>query len=237
MSVSRTWLVTGSSRGLGFELVRQLLTEASNTVIATCRNPDGATSLKSLRDAAEGQLHVMRLDVSDETSIRSSAQTVGEILGDGRGLDYLINNAAISNGNDTAFEFSASGFESTLKSNVIGPALLGQVLLPYLLKGQSKVIVNFSSGLGSIGLDYGGQNATYSISKTAVNMLTYKQAKAQPELIAIAVDPGWVKTDMGGEKAPLEPHESVSAILKLVNSLDSSNSGKYYRYDGDELLW
>ncbi|EMD39460.1 hypothetical protein CERSUDRAFT_80840 [Gelatoporia subvermispora B] len=237
MSAPRTWLVTGSSRGLGLEIVRQLLSDASNTIIATCRNPDNASSLKSLADNAKGVLHVVRLDVSDEVSIQSSVQAVEEILGSSRGLDYLVNNAAISSGNDTAFGFSVAGFESTLKSNVIGPALLGQVLLPYLLKGDRKVIVNFSSGLGSIGLDYGGQNATYSISKTAVNMLTYKQARAQPELIAIALDPGWVKTDMGGQNAPLEPHESVSEILKLITSLSLSESGKYYRYSGEELLW
>lgn len=87
---STTWLVTGSSRGIGFEVVKQLASDPSKEIFATCRNPDSASTLKSL----PGKLHVLMLDVDDEASIRNAAEAVSAILGD-RGLDYLINNAGI----------------------------------------------------------------------------------------------------------------------------------------------
>ncbi|OCH86259.1 NAD(P)-binding protein [Obba rivulosa] len=229
-----------SSRGIGFELVRQLLADPLNLVIAACRNPDGATALNALResDTAKGELHVVELDVSDEASIRGSAKAVEQILGEGRGLDYLVNNAGANNGNDSAFAFSSEAFTRIFQTNVVGPALMGEAYLPYLLKSNRKVIVNMSSGLGSISLcQYGPQFMTYAIAKAALNMLTNKQAKACSELIVISLHSGWVKTDMGGEAAALEPHESVSGILNVVTSLESNDSGKFYKYDGEEWPW
>lgn len=85
-----TWLVTGSSRGIGFEVVKQLASDPSREIFATCRNPETASALNSL----SGKLHVVKLDVDDEVSIRNAAETISAILGD-RGLDYLINNAGI----------------------------------------------------------------------------------------------------------------------------------------------
>ncbi|KAI0941849.1 hypothetical protein AcV7_002421 [Taiwanofungus camphoratus] len=236
MSSPFTWLITGTSRGIGLEVTRQLLSSPSNFVIATCRNPEAAPALQALKSGAKGVLHIVALDVSDEMSIRNSVKTVGAIFG-GRGLDYLYNNAGINMGDDSAFDFSYQGLLETLQANVAGPALLAQVYLPYLDKGRRKVIVNVTSGLASIGLDFGAKNATYSISKMALNMLTYKQARARPDLIAYVIDPGWVKTDMGGPDAVMQPHESVAAQLELATSATSKNSGKFYRHDGEEIVW
>ncbi|CAL1698717.1 unnamed protein product [Somion occarium] len=236
MSESYTWLITGASRGLGLEMVRQLLQSSSNTIIAACRTPDNAAVLKSLHTDAKGTLHVIQIDTADEASIRASSTIVKTILGE-RGLDYLISNAAIGGNDVTAFSFSVPSFRRTLETNVIGPAIVADTFLPLLEKGNRKVLVNISSGLASIGLDFGDIAAVYSISKTALNMLTYKQAKAKPEFIVFCVDPGWVKTDMGGEKAPLEPHESVSKVLKIVADATSQSSGKFFRYDGEVLAW
>lgn len=83
-----------TSRGIGLELVKQLLADPSNFVVATCRTPDKATALHALKEGAKGTLHVVALDVADEASIRNSRAAVEEALG-GRGLDYLYNNAAI----------------------------------------------------------------------------------------------------------------------------------------------
>ena len=86
--------VNRTSRGIGLELVRQLVSNPSNIVVATCREPSRASKLHALKDGAKGQLHVVALDVSSESSIRGSVAEVSRILGD-RGLDYLYNNAAI----------------------------------------------------------------------------------------------------------------------------------------------
>ncbi|CCM06007.1 uncharacterized protein FIBRA_08250 [Fibroporia radiculosa] len=240
MSSSFTWLITGASRGIGLEITRQLSTSSSNVVIATCRNPEGATALQALKGDAKGEMHIVKLDIVSEASIRESVPLVGKILGD-RGLDYLYNNAAITEGNDSAFDFSYSGLLQTLQANVAGPALLAQVYLPYLEQGKRKVIVNVTSGLASIGTDFGAKNATYSLSKTALNMLAYKQAKARPDFIAYVVDPGWVKTgesfDMGGAGAIMEPHETVSRQLKIATTVTLNDSGKFFRHDGEEIPW
>jgi len=219
------------------ELTRQLVASPSNFVIATCRSPDSATALQALKSDAKGTLHILALDTGDETSIRESVKAVDAILG-GKGLDYLYNNAAVMDGgNDSAFNFSYAALLNTLKVNVAGPALMAQLYIPYLEKGKRKVIVNITSGLASIGLDFGDKNATYSVSKTALNMLTYKQAKARPDLIAYVIDPGWVKTDMGGPGAMLEPHETVAKQLKLATSVTAKDSGKFFSHAGEEIVW
>ncbi len=84
-----------ASRGIGLELTRQLLTNPSNIVVATCRNPPGANDLSALKDSAKGTLHIAQIDVSDEDSIRNSVKAVEALLGADASIDYLYNNAAI----------------------------------------------------------------------------------------------------------------------------------------------
>ncbi|OSX61335.1 hypothetical protein POSPLADRAFT_1047550 [Postia placenta MAD-698-R-SB12] len=233
-----TWLITGSSRGLGLEIVRQLIRSPANLVIATCRNPAAATALQALRGDSKGPLHVVPLDVSDPDSIRSSVKTVEDILGD-QGLDYLYNNAGISPGIEPAFDFEYSDLLETLKINIAAPALISQVYLPLVEKSNRKVIINVSSGLGSIGLDRGSVYSAYSVTKAGLNMLTYKQAKAKPDLIVITLAPGWTKTGeyMGGPNAVLEPYQSVEGQLKVVTGLTPQDSGKFFDYTGEILPW
>jgi len=235
---SFTWLITGSNRGIGLELTTQLLALPSNTVIATCRTPEKATELHALKGSTsvKGSLHIVALDVSSETSIRESVKAVDKIL-DGRGLDYLYNNAAVNPTDDSPFDFSYPEFLEVLQINVGAPALIAHLYFPYLEKGQRKVIVNMTSGLASIGLDCGPKCTSYSVSKTAINMLTYKQAKARPDFTAIVLDPGWVKTAMGGEGAVLEPEESVRGIVKVVTSVTPTDSGQFFRYNGTKHPW
>ncbi|KZT63399.1 NAD(P)-binding protein [Daedalea quercina L-15889] len=240
MSQISTWLVTGSSRGIGLELVRQLVANPQNVIVATCRDPARASKLATLKESAQGELHIVALDVGSEAGIRGSVAEVSAILGS-RGLDYLYNNAAITEGDDSAFGFSYAGLLETLRANVAGPALLGMVYLPLLgmvylpllERGRRRVIVNMTSGLASIGLDFGGKNATYSISKTALNML----AKTRPDLIAYVVDPGWVKTDMGGPGAMMEVEESVARLITLATTATAESSGKFFRNDGEQNPW
>ncbi|RPD60418.1 C-factor [Lentinus tigrinus ALCF2SS1-7] len=226
-----------ASRGIGLELTKQLLTNLSNVIVATCRNPPGANDLHALKDTAKGTLHIARIDVSDEDSIRDSVKVVEELLGENASIDYLYNNAAINEGNDTAFTFSSAVLMRTIQANVIGPAVMSQCYLHLLEKSQKKTIINITSGLASIGLDLGPKCATYTISKTALNMLAYKQKTERPDFTVIVLDPGWVKTVMGGEGAILEPEESVSNIIRTVTGLKHEDSGKFFQYDGGTIAW
>ncbi|KAA1474988.1 C-factor [Dentipellis sp. KUC8613] len=236
MSDTTTWLITGTNRGIGLEFVKQVLQSPSNIVIAACRNPTAADALKTLAASYPDRLHITTIDIGDAESIKASVEPVKSLLEE-KGLDYLVNNAAITEGNDSAFGMSLDGLMRSFKINVAGPALVSQAYLPYLLKGRRKVIMSFTSGIASIGLDYGAKNASYSISKTALNMLTYKQATERPDVIAFVVDPGWVKTDMGGEGAMIEAQESVSHLLKLITGATQESSGKFFRYTGEVLPW
>ncbi|KAI0083640.1 C-factor [Irpex rosettiformis] len=231
-----TWFITGTSRGIGLEFVRQLVAEPTNLVIATCRTPDKATELNDLKSGAKGELHILPLDTSSMEAIEGVVGHVQGILGD-RGLDYLINNAAVNLADDRAFNFKPDDLLKTFNVNVVGPAHLAQVLLPFIEKSQKKFILNFSTGLASMGLDHEPKAATYSISKTGISMLTHKQAKTKPELTVIAVDPGWVKTVMGGAGALIEPAESVEALLALMARSTPAESGKFFTRTGTEIPW
>ncbi|KAH7928766.1 NAD(P)-binding protein [Leucogyrophana mollusca] len=230
-----TWFLTGASRGIGLETTRQLLQDPSTTVFASCRSPSSASELAALA-SSPGKLHIVQLDVASPESIEKGCKEVLRLLG-GEPLDYVMNNAAINRGADLAFDFDPKDLADSIALNVNGPALVSRLLLPALEKSSRKVIMNMTSGLASIGTDHGPKAASYSISKAAVNMLTYKQARERPDLIPFVIDPGWVKTDMGGEGAMLEPHESVAGILKVAKEVTKDSAGKFFGYRGNEIPW
>ncbi|KAH9924012.1 C-factor [Fomitopsis serialis] len=235
--MSTVWLITGANRGLGLELTTQLLAASlSNEIIATCRTPAAATDLHKLQASEMGRVHVVPLDVGSEQSMRDSVKYVSDILGD-RGLDYLYNNAAINPAFDSPFDFDYAQLLEVLQTNLGAPALLGELYYPFLLRGSKKTIVNVSTGLASLGLDCGPKCTSYSISKCALNMLTYKQAKTRVDFTCICMDPGWVKTPLGGEGAVLETTESAAGILGVIARLTPADSGKFWRYNGTQHPW
>ncbi|TDL20424.1 NAD-P-binding protein, partial [Rickenella mellea] len=226
-----------SSRGIGLEIVRQLLLDNRNIVFATCRTPSSAKDLNLLNSSAKGQLHLVQLDINDESSIDSAVLECKRILGDG-GLDYLLNNAGIMPvKNDFAFRTTKSHLFDTFQSNVIGTALVSQAFLPLLEQGNRKVIMNMSSGLGSLGSGFGPIDTSYSISKAALNMLTYKQASERPDMVILAMDPGWVQTDMGGPNAIIKPEDSVVPMLNLIKNATTGHSGRFFDSQGKSLPW
>ncbi|KAI0667313.1 NAD-P-binding protein [Trametes maxima] len=232
-----TWLVTGASRGIGLEIVRQLLTSVDNVVIAAARTPDKADALNALKTDAKGSLRVVKLDVSDFDSIRAAAKELDPVLSQS-GLDYLVNNAGITQ-MDTAYTIDPEVLLRILRTNVAGPALLSSVLLPYLDKGKVKKVLNISSTAGSItSIERVGKiAASYSISKSALNMLTAKQKLERPDITVISLCPGWVKTDLGGDNALLEPKDSVAGVLKIITEAKPEDSGRFIRFNGDSIPW
>ncbi|KAI5118547.1 hypothetical protein M0805_008487 [Coniferiporia weirii] len=236
MSEKFTWFITGASRGIGLEFTRQLTSNSANIVVASCRDPESAGTLSALKQEAKGELHVIRLDVADEGSIKAAAENAALILDD-HGLDYLLNNAGVNPGNDKAFEFNVANLMHSIQNNVVGPALVAQEFLPLLKRSKRKVLMNMTTGLASFGLDCGPKCVTYTISKTALNMLTYKQSVEESDLIAFVVDPGWVKTALGGEGAVLEPRECVEPFIKFLEGVTKEHSGKFFNHKGELLPW
>ncbi|KAI0816814.1 NAD-P-binding protein [Trametes gibbosa] len=235
-----TWLITGANRGIGFEIVRQLLESPDNLVLAACRDPEKARTLSNLKNSTQGTLHIIKIDVSDFDNVRASAHELEEILGE-TGLDYLVNNAGIVFF-DSAFAFDPEVMLSSFRTNTVGPALVSQVCLPFLKKGHAKKVLHISSTSGSIESLERTPTAylpvpSYSMSKAALNMLAFKQKLEQPDLTVITMCPGWVKTDMGGKDAALEPRESVAGILNIIISATIADSGKYLRWNGEVIPW
>ncbi|KAF8552772.1 NAD(P)-binding protein [Imleria badia] len=167
-------MLESASRGIGLKTTRQLLQTPTNTAFATCLSPSTATDLAALA-SSPGTLHIVKLDVADEASIKAGTDEVLRLL-NGAGLDYVLNNAAINRGTDLAFNFNPTNLADSIVTNVTGPALISRYLLPAIEKSNRKVIMNMTSGLASIASDHGTKCTSYSISKAAVNMLVCRHS-------------------------------------------------------------
>lgn len=223
----RTVLITGANRGIGLELARQYST-AGWQVIGTARKPAEADELNKL------DVRVMQLDVTDQQSVDALADSL-----DDEPLDMVINNAGIFPRSGALADVNLDDFSRTLDVNIIGPVRVMRALLPNLQQGTSKKVINVSSNLGSIANNTSGRFYGYRESKAALNMFTRTLAAELNEqgFICIALNPGWVKTDMGGANANLTVQESVSNIRSVVSQLTAEDNGTYWSYDGTRLPW
>jgi NAD(P)-dependent dehydrogenase (short-subunit alcohol dehydrogenase family) len=228
-------LVTGASRGLGLELTRQCLSRG-DYVFAGCRQPERASALQSLATLSKGHLTVLALDVTDEETLDTSKEIVSARTD---ALDLLFNNAAVHPGDETITALNAETLIHTFRVNAVGPVLVARCYLDLLKAADSAKIINISSEAGSISKMQHHRGYAYYASKAALNMLT--RALAWDEnltgVIVIAIHPGWVRTDMGGDLAPLSPGDSVAGILRVVDHLDGASSGSFYTYEGRECPW
>ncbi len=225
--------ITGANRGIGLEFVRQLLCRG-DTVEAGVREPSEARLLQGLARESDGRLRIHRLAVDDAASVQAFAVHVGEFP-----VDVLINNAGVSGKWQGLPELDYEDMARTLAINTLGPLRLTSALLPALLKGSTRKAIHVSSAMGSIGKNSEGGAYGYRMSKAALNMGVRSMAldfRAQG-LITAALNPGWVKTDMGGENAPLRPDESVSNMLRVIDGLAPEHTGRFFDYDGSELPW
>jgi NAD(P)-dependent dehydrogenase (short-subunit alcohol dehydrogenase family) len=228
-------LVTGANRGIGLEFVRQLLARDAR-VFAACRVPGKALKLTELAGAHPGRLSVLPLDLTKERSIAELAREVGTLTDS---LDLLINNAGVLVNGERFGELAAKTFTETFAINVVGPLLLVQALTPLLARGEMAKIVNLTSELGSLNETKSFYTPSYAISKAGINMVTRLLAAqlADAGISVISVNPGWVKTDMGGARAPVTPLDSVGGMLKLTEGLQRRDSGRFFDYSGAALAW
>lgn len=197
-----------ANRGIGFEIVTQLVASPNNLLIAACRSPEKATALADLKKSARGIIHIIKIDVSDFDSIRASAKALQAVCGE-TGLDYLINNAGIVRASvcyphdavlihdvlvqiadDTASTLDPERLLELFKTNAAGPALVSQVCLPFLEKGSTKKILHISSTAGSIGTlskleSPRGLFTSYAMSKAALNMLVRPSLSESRRAIAL----------------------------------------------------
>jgi NAD(P)-dependent dehydrogenase (short-subunit alcohol dehydrogenase family) len=229
--MTKTTLITGANKGLGRETARRLLADGHEVWLAA-RDP-------SLGRAAADELaaRFVQLDVTDEDSVTAAAALVAAATG-GR-LDVLINNAGIAGARKPAGEVTADDVLTVFETNVIGVVRVTRAFLPLLERSDSPVIVNVSSGMGSIAVTTNPQRfestligIAYPASKTAVNMLTTQYAKAFPQIRINAVDPGYTATDLNGHNGTQNVQEGTNAIVAMATLDPSGPTGTFVDRNG-----
>jgi NAD(P)-dependent dehydrogenase (short-subunit alcohol dehydrogenase family) len=225
--VAGTWLVTGANRGIGLEFARQLAGHGES-VVATARNPNGAAELNRLG------VRVECLDVTDEGSVAALARSL-----EGVALNVLIHSAGIGLAGPGLEGLEKEELERNFAANSIGPVLVTRALLPNLRAGERKLLVALSSGLASLEGNAGGGWYAYRAAKAALNMFfrTMAAELKREGFTCVLLDPGWVRTRMGGAGAPTTPEESVRAMLKVLDTLSPADTGKFLNRRGKSVPW
>ncbi|WP_299471164.1 SDR family oxidoreductase [uncultured Roseibium sp.] len=221
-----TCLITATNRGIGFELARAALSDGWQ-VFGSVRTPDAA------RQSAEqlGQDYIpLVFDVTDREALSAVAH---EIPGK---LDLLINNAGVlSRERNSPLDMDFDVFLKTLEVNTLAPLAVSQAFLPHLRKSDSARILTISSQMSWMG--YRKSDAlSYRVSKAAVNkVMQGLSTELEPEGIPVAlIDPGWVRTDMGGLGADNDAAVVAKGILNVASSLQLTDTGKFFKWSGEE---
>jgi NAD(P)-dependent dehydrogenase (short-subunit alcohol dehydrogenase family) len=224
-----TTLITGANRGLGREAARRLLADGHDVWLAA-------------RDPAKGEAaaddlgaRFVALDVTDDASVAVAAERVAA---EG-GLDVLVNNAGIAGARKPVSDITADDLRLVFETNVLGIVRVTSAFLPLLKRSASPVIVNVSSGMGSLAVTSDPSrlestliSLTYPTSKAAVNMLTTQYAKAFPRMRINAVDPGYTATDFNGHRGTKPVAQGAEIIVRMAELDGSGPTGTYVDEDG-----
>ena len=227
-------LITGASRGLGLEFARQYV-EDGWRVFATCRDPKSAGKLQRLAKDAGATLAIVAMDVRDSKSVHAAATQLKDVA-----IDLVINCAGIIGvSGQKAGKVDYNSWANVLDVNTMGPMRVIEGFGDQIARSERRLVVTITSGMGSIGDNTSGGSIAYRSSKAAVNMAMRSAAidLAPQRISCVVVNPGWVKTDMGGPNATLTPQDSVTAMRRLIEKLGPDQSGKFFHYDGSEYPW
>jgi NAD(P)-dependent dehydrogenase (short-subunit alcohol dehydrogenase family) len=234
-------LVTGANKGLGKEIARQL-GSLGYTVVITARYEQAGRAVADELKRSGHDAHAVRLEVTDAEQIAAVAAHLDKTFGK---LDVLVNNAGIAlewDGKPTSVE----KIRKTLEVNVVAPFAITEAMVPLLSKSDDARVINHSSMLGSMGTaetmwaQVGGfMTVGYSTSKAALNMLSLIQSKTlASKSIAVAVaHPGWVKTDLGSQAAPMEVADGARTVVGLVTIARDQFPHGQLQHQGKRLPW
>lgn len=227
-------VITGATRGLGLHTARRLVA-MGHTVYLGARDPGRGEAL-----CAELGARPLPLDVTSETSVRAAADHVRRETGH---VDVLVNNAGIAGAPVSAPELDAATLLEVLDTNVLGAVRVLRAFLPLLGHSREPVVVNVSSGLGSLAAASapGAHRDTvpawlpapaYATSKAALNMLTLQYAHALPGMRINAVDPGYTATDFNGNTGTQTVAEGAEIIVRLATVGADGPTGGFHQLKG-----
>jgi NAD(P)-dependent dehydrogenase (short-subunit alcohol dehydrogenase family) len=225
---ARRVLITGASRGIGLALVRRCLARG-DLVFAFARNPAG--ELAGLAHEAP-RLRLLAGSVTEPETIAAAQRTVAAEV---TALDLVVNNAAISCGPQRAPGFDFRVMERVLLTNSVGPARIYDAFSESLRRGRHPRLVNLSSEAASLTSFRKSKKPDYAMSKVALNALTRWIALEEAGLIAVAVDPGWTRTALGGDDGLASPDETAAVLVTFIDSLTPAMSGGFFTAKGETL--
>lgn len=234
-ALAETVLITGSNRGLGFELASQYAADGW-TVIATARTPNDDAELQALA-TQYASVRIEALDVTDHSQIDDLAEQLR-----GTAIDVLINNAGILGdpGAQRLGNLDFSAAEPLFATNTFGPLKIADAFLEHVEASDTKKVMNISSVVGSISLT-NGNIYFYRASKTALNMLMRNFAKdtAERGIIVGMIHPGVVDTDMSApfDIPKVSVEESATGIRAIVDWYTSETTGTFMQYTGEPMAW
>ncbi|HDQ26184.1 MAG TPA: SDR family NAD(P)-dependent oxidoreductase [bacterium] len=226
----KTALITGANRGLGFAMSEKLASMGARVFMA-CRKKEDAEKAVSLLASRGLDAAAKQADVENPADIEAlSADMSGSL----KSLDILINNAGVNSEpmGTTIENIDLKLFEKIMNINLRGALYMCSKFIPLLKNSPDARIINFSSGLAQLSVPRMGPFPSYSISKTGVNQLTWFLAEELKEtnVKVFSVDPGWVKTDMGGPNAMLEISEGIDTPIWLATApAEDLKSGCFYK--------
>ncbi|MDT8322170.1 MAG: SDR family oxidoreductase [Xanthomonadales bacterium] len=232
-----TILITGANRGLGLGLTRAYLQDGFQVITASRHS---SPELEALQNA---RLRIFQVDLTNDDALRELADELS-----GSDIDILVNNAGtMAKPPGAESEQGVQGFghfdrdlwRELFDINLFTPMRLAELFVEQLARSPHGRIVTISSSLGSMGMnEYGGLYA-YRASKAGVNAIMKSMSLdlAERGVIAVPLNPGWVKTRVGGPDAPMEVEESVAGMKRVIDGLQPSDSGRFWSWDGSELPW
>ena len=227
----KTVLITGANRGLGLEFSRQYALDGWR-VLACCRSP--SPGLEELSARNPERVSVQPLDVSDHGEI----ERLGRLLSE-KSIDLLINNAGIY---PDSGDFGHTDYDKWMQAfrvNTMAPLKMAEACVRQVAGSSLKTIATLTSKMGSLADNDSGGEYLYRTSKAAANMVTKSLSiDLKPYgITAVALHPGWVKTDMGGPSALISVETSVSGMRQVLAGITPADSGKFIAYDGMEIPW
>ncbi|MDQ1003286.1 NAD(P)-dependent dehydrogenase (short-subunit alcohol dehydrogenase family) [Neobacillus niacini] len=226
-------LITGANRGLGLAL-SQAGAERGHQILAGVRDLQTSTE-RLMQSEVYKSISLLPLDVTDEESVSSAANAVKENFGT---IDVIINNAGVLLERDKQIEdLDLDQVKVTFDVNFFGPIKVVKHFLPLLMMGDRSSIINISSESGSMSNAFGGDYA-YASSKTALNMFTLQlnQYVKNKNINVYSVHPGWIKTDMGGDRAPGNPIDTAKGIFDIIEGKrEIGSSNVFITYEGQPM--
>jgi len=250
MSLASSIMITGCNRGIGLELVKQLLKMEAppKHIFGTYRNAANSEELLNM-SKSHPSLHLLQMSVTDHDVYEQVVQQVGDVVGD-EGLNILINNAGVLPQNRDLQVVTPQDMRDAFETNCIAPLFLSRAFLPLLERAATKnsdaamgvgkaAIIQMSTAVASVAENSGGGSYAYRCSKSALNMSMKSLSVdlAATGILVMAMHPGWVLTDMGGPNAQITTETCCQTMIQTLAGLAEKDHGAFLRYNNTPIQW